>query len=86
MRWARHVACTGSGKRKNRRLERPRRILEDNIRTGAGESDGRVRNGLIWDRWRAVVNKVMKFRVPPNAVSWRDEELSVFPSKTAPWS
>jgi hypothetical protein len=74
------------GKRKKRRLERPRRILEDNIRIGVGESDGGACNGLIWERWRAVVSKVMNLRVRPNAVSWRAEELSVFPSRTTPWS
>jgi hypothetical protein len=63
------VACTGSRKERKKRLERPRRILEDNIRIGFGESDGRACNGLIWDRWRAVVNTVMNIRVPPNAVS-----------------
>ena len=57
------------GKRKKRRLERPRRKLGDNIRIGVGDSDERKRNGLIWDRWRAVVNTVMNLRVPPNAVS-----------------
>jgi hypothetical protein len=56
-------------KRNKRGLERPRRILEDNIKIGGGESDGRACNGLIWDRWRAVVNTVMNLRIPPNAVS-----------------
>jgi len=55
------------GKRKKRRLERPRRKLEDNIRIGFGEGDERACNGLIWGRWRAVVNTVTNLRVPPIA-------------------
>jgi hypothetical protein len=57
------------GKIKKRRLERPRRILEKNTRIGVGEIGGGACNGLIWDRWRPVVNTVMNLRVPPNAVS-----------------
>jgi len=56
-------------KRKKRRPERPGLKLEDNIRIGVRESDGRACNGLIWDRWRAVVNTVMNLRVPPNEAS-----------------
>ena len=51
-----------------RPLGRPRRRWEDNIKTDLQE----VECGLLdwielaqdWDRWRALVNAVMKLRVP----------------------
>jgi len=50
-----------------RPLERPRRRWEDNIRMDLQEVGG----GGDWvelaqdrDRWRALVNKIMNFRVP----------------------
>jgi hypothetical protein len=77
LRWAGHVARMGErrsayralvGKPVGRRLERPRRRWEDNIKmdlreVGCGSAD--------WfdlaqdrDRWRAVVHTVMNLRVP----------------------
>jgi hypothetical protein len=51
-----------------RQLARPRRRWEDNIKMDLRESGW---GGIDWidlaqdrDRWRAVVNKVMNFRVP----------------------
>ena len=53
-----------------RPLGRPRRRWEDNIKLGVQEVGG----GGDWmelaqnrDRWRALVNTVMNFRVPQNA-------------------
>ena len=71
------MACMGEvrgvhrvlvGKPEGKRpLGRPRRRWEDNIKMGLRE----VRGGGDWtelaqdrDRWRALVNTVMKFRVP----------------------
>jgi len=80
MRWAGHVArmwlrrgvCTvlvGKPERK-RPLERHRRRWEDNIKMDIQEV-GCGGGGMDWielaqdrDRWRALVNAVMNFRVP----------------------
>ena len=77
MRWAGHVARMGKvrgvyrvlvGKPEGKRpLGRPRRRWEDNIKIDLQEVGG----GGDWmglaqdrDRWRALVNTVMNFRVP----------------------
>ena len=77
MRWAGHVARIGEetgvhrvlvGKPEGKRpLGRPRRRWEDNIKMDLQEVGG---GGADWmelaqdrDRWRALVNKVMNFRV-----------------------
>ena len=77
MRWAGHVARMGEGrvvhrvlvgKPEGRRpLERPRHRWEDNIKMDLRKVGG----GGDWmelaqdrDRWRALVNTVMNFRVP----------------------
>jgi len=77
MRWAGHVARMGEGrvvhmvvvgKREGRRtLGRPRRRWKDNIKMDLREVGG----GGDWmelaknrDKWRALVNTVMNFRVP----------------------
>jgi hypothetical protein len=56
-----------------RPLERPRRRWEDNIKLDLQEKGW----GVDWidlaqdrDRWRALVNAVMKFQVPYNALSF----------------
>ena len=77
MRWAGHVARMGEGRgvhrvlvgkpEGKRPLGRPRLRWEDNIKVDLKE----VRGGGDWmelaqdrDRWRALVNTVMNFRVP----------------------
>ena len=77
MRWAGHMACMGKGtgvhrvlvgKPEGKRpLGRPRRRWEDYIKMDIRE----LGRGGDWmelahdrDRWRALVNTVMKFRVP----------------------
>jgi hypothetical protein len=76
MRWAGHVArmveksnriMVGKPER-NRPLGRPRRKWEDNIRMNLREIGW---GGMDWidlaqdkDQWRALVNTVMKLRVP----------------------
>jgi len=77
MRWAGHVARVGEGRGVHRvlvgksegksPLGRPRRRWEDNIKIDLRE----VRGGGDWmelaqdrDRWLALVNTVMNFRVP----------------------
>jgi len=77
MRWARHVARVGEGRgvhwvlvgkpEEKRPLGRPRRRWEDNIKMNLREVGG----GGGWmelaqdrDRWWALVNTVMNFRVP----------------------
>jgi hypothetical protein len=78
MRWARHVARMGekrnvyrllAGKPEGKRpLGRPRRRWMNNIKMGLLEIGVNVVDwiGLAQDRyrWRALVNSVMKFRVP----------------------
>jgi hypothetical protein len=78
MRWAGHVACMGEGRgvyrvlvgkpEGKRRLGRPRRRWEDNIKMEFQKVGCR---GMDWiglaqdrDRWRALVNAVMDTRVP----------------------
>jgi hypothetical protein len=78
IRWAGHVACIGDrrgvygvlvGKHEGKRpLERPRQIWEDNIKmdlleVGCGGMDW-IKLAQDRDRWRALVNAVMKCRVP----------------------
>ena len=77
MRWAGHVACMAEGRGVHRvlvgkpegkcSLGRPRRRWEDNIKMDLQEVGG----GGDWmelaqdrDRWWALVNTVMNFRVP----------------------
>ena len=77
MMWAGHVARMGEGRGVHRvlvgkpdgkrPLGRPRRRWDDNIKMDLQEVEG----GGDWmelaqdrDRWRALVNKVMNFRVP----------------------
>jgi len=77
MRWAGHLASMGEGRgvhrvlvgnpEGKRPLGRPRRRWEDNIKMDLREVEG----GGDWmdlaqnrDKWRALVNTVMNFRVP----------------------
>jgi len=63
------------GRREGKRpLGRPRRRWEDNIKKGLQEMGC---GGMDWielaqdrDRWRAIVNVVMNFRLPYNAGSF----------------
>ena len=78
MRWTGHVACTGEGRGVygvlvgkpvgKRPLGRPKRRWEDNINMDLQEM---VCGGVGWiepaqdrNRWRALVNTVMNYRVP----------------------
>ena len=78
MRWAGHVTRMGDERgvyralvgnlRGKRPLGRPRRRWEDNIKMDLQEVE---RGGMDWielaqdrDRWRALVNAVIHFRVP----------------------
>jgi hypothetical protein len=51
-----------------RPLERPRRRSEYNIKRElqevGGDCDDWMERALDWDRWRALVNRVMNFGVP----------------------
>jgi len=77
MRWARHVAHMGEGRgvhrvivgkpEGTRPLGRPRHRWEDNIKIVLREVGGsgyRMELAQDRDRWRALVNTVMNFRVP----------------------
>ena len=77
MRWAGHVAPTGEGRcvhrvlvdkpEGKRPLGRPRRRWEDNIKMDFQEVGGVgdwMESAQDRDRWRALVNTVMNFRVP----------------------
>jgi len=77
MRWARHVARMGEGKgvyrvlvgkpEGKRPLGRPRRKWEDTIKMDLREVGGVgdwMELAQDRDRWRALVNTVMNFRVP----------------------
>ena len=77
MRWAGHVARMGEGRgvrrvlvgkpEGKRSLRRPRSRWEDNIKMDLQEvGGGGAWMGLAQDRdkWRALVNTVMNFRVP----------------------
>jgi hypothetical protein len=80
MRWAGHVACMGEGRGVHRvlvgkpegkwPLGRSRRKWEDNIKMDlqeVGEGGDWMQLAQDRDRWRALVNTVMNFRVPQNA-------------------
>ena len=77
MKWARHVARMGKGRvvyralvgkpEGNRPLGKPRHRWEDNIKMDLREVEGggdRMELAQDRDRWRALVNTVMNFRVP----------------------
>jgi len=77
MRWARHVARMGEGRGVHRALVgkpegkrplgRPRHRWEDNINMDLREVGGRgdwMELAQDRDRWRALVNTVMNFRLP----------------------
>jgi len=77
VRWAGHVAHMGEGRgvhrvlvgrpEGKRPLGRPRRRWEDNIKMDLREVGGGgdwVKLAQDRDRWRALVNTVMNFRVP----------------------
>ena len=77
MRWAGHVARMGEGRGVHRiqvgkregkgQLGRPRRRWEDNIKMDfreVGEGGDWIELAQERDRWRALVNTVMNFRVP----------------------
>jgi hypothetical protein len=76
MRWAGHVAWMGEGKgayrvlvgksEGKRPLGRPRRRWEDNIKMDLHQVGCGVWTGLNWlriDRWWALVDVVMNFRI-----------------------
>jgi hypothetical protein len=84
LRWVGHVACMGEEKNMykvlmgklegNRPHGRPRRRWKDGIRMDLRETGWWslewIELAQDWDRWRAVVNMVMNFRVLPHGVSW----------------
>jgi hypothetical protein len=77
MRWAGHVACMGEGtgvhwvlvgKSEGKRpLGRLRRRWEDNTKLDLEEVEGGCGDWMKWaqdrDSWRALVSRVMNFRV-----------------------
>jgi len=74
LRWVGHVAHMGEGRgvhrvlvgkpEGKRPLGRPRHRWEDNIRMEVGGGGDWIELVQDRDRWRALVNTVMKFRFP----------------------
>jgi hypothetical protein len=69
----RFIQSFGGKPEGKRPFGRPRRRWEDNIKmdpleVGCGDMDW-IELGQVTDRWRTLVNAVMNFRVPQNAVN-----------------